>query len=89
MKRSISVFLYGISCMNYQECAELISQAFSLSSSTISRKFIRATLEKIQELQNRTLGGYHFVALFMDGKVLGYTELIMALGVTSAARRSR
>lgn len=74
--------LYGISCKNYRECAELIPQAFSLSSSTISRKFIRATLEKLQELQERPLGGYDFVALVMDGKVFGDDELIMALGVT-------
>lgn len=74
--------LYGISCKNYRECAELIPQAFSLSSSTVSRKFIRATLEKLQELQERPLGGYDFVALVMDGKVFGDDELIMALGVT-------
>lgn len=74
--------LYGISCKNYRECAELIPEAFSLSSSTVSRKFIRATLEKLQELQERPLGGYDFVALVMDGKVFGDDELIMALGVT-------
>jgi transposase-like protein len=74
--------LYGISCKNYRECAELIPQAFSLSSSTVSRKFIRATLEKLQELQERPLGGYDFVALVMDGKAFGDDELIMALGVT-------
>jgi transposase-like protein len=74
--------LYGISCKNYRECAELIPQAFSLSSSTVSRKFIRATLEKLQELQERPLGGYDFVALVMDGKAFGDDELIIALGVT-------
>ncbi|NTW59624.1 MAG: hypothetical protein HGB21_13255 [Nitrospirae bacterium] len=74
--------LYGISCKNYRECAELIPQAFSLSSSTASRKFIRATLEKLRELQERSLEGYDFVALVMDGKVFGDDELIMALGVT-------
>jgi transposase-like protein len=79
--------LYGISCKNYRECAELIPQAFSLSSSTVSRKFIRATLEKLQDLQERPLGGYDFVALVMDGKVFGDDELIMALGVTMGGEK--
>ncbi|MBI5103339.1 MAG: transposase [Nitrospirae bacterium] len=79
--------LYGISCKNYRECAELIPQAFSLSASTVSRKYIRATLEKLQELQERSLEGYDFVALLIDGKAFGDDELIIALGVTISGEK--
>jgi transposase-like protein len=81
-ERILKRILYGISCKNYRECAELIPQAFSLSASTVSRKYIRATLEKLRELQERSLEGYDFVALVMDGKAFGDDELIIALGVT-------
>ena len=80
--RLLKRVLHGISCKNYRECAELIPQAFSLSASTVSRKYIRATLEKLQELQERSLEGYDFVALLIDGKAFGDDELIIALGVT-------
>jgi putative transposase len=85
--RLLKRVLYGISCKNYRECAELIPQAFSLSSSTVSRKFIRATLEKLQELQERSLEGYDFIALVMDGKAFGDDELIIALGVTISGEK--
>ncbi len=79
--------LYGISCKNYRECAELIPQAFSLSASTVSRKYIRATREKLQALQERSLEGYDFVALLIDGKAFGDDELIIALGVTISGEK--
>jgi len=86
-ERILKRVLYGISCKNYRECAELIPQAFSLSASTVSRKYIRATIEKLQELQERSLEGYDFVALVMDGKAFGDDELIIALGVTMGGEK--
>jgi hypothetical protein len=57
---------------------ELIPQAFCFSSSTLSREFIRATLEKLQELQDRSLEEYDFVAQVMDVKTFDDDELIIA-----------
>jgi len=86
-ERLLKRVLHGISCRNYRECAELIPQAFSLSASTVSRKYIRATLEKLQELRDRSLEGYDFVALLIDGKAFGDDELIIALGVTMGGEK--
>jgi len=34
---------YGLSCRNYSYCAEAVPEAFGLSGSTISRRYVRAT----------------------------------------------
>ena len=38
--------LHGISMRNYRECSEAIPEAFSLSSSTVSRRYIRVSSRK-------------------------------------------
>jgi len=35
--------LLGLSCRRYRDCSEAIPEAFSLSPSTVSRRFIRAS----------------------------------------------
>jgi transposase-like protein len=74
--------LLGLSCRNYQSCAEAIPEAFGLSSSSVSRRFIKASSRKLKELVERDLSAYDFVALFIDGKSFADDEMIIALGVT-------
>jgi transposase-like protein len=74
--------LLGLSCRNYQSCAEAIPEAFGLSSSTVSRRFIKASSRKLKELVERDLSSYDFVAFFIDGKSFADDEIIIALGVT-------
>ena len=74
--------LLGLSCRSYESCAEAIPEAFGLSPSTVSRRFIRASGRKLKELVERDLSAYDFVALFIDGKSFADDEMIVALGVT-------
>jgi putative transposase len=74
--------LHGLSCRRYEECAEAMPEAFGLSGSTISRRYIRASAKALKELCERRLEGYNFVALILDGKVFGTDEMIVALGMT-------
>ena len=74
--------LMGLSCRNYACCAEAIPEAFGLSSSTVSRRFIQASSRKLKDLAERDLSKYDFVALFIDGKTFAEDEMIIALGVT-------
>ncbi len=60
--------LHGLSCREYRACAEAIPEAFGLSASTMSRRYIRASARKLQALQERRLEPYEFVALVLDGK---------------------
>lgn len=74
--------LHGLSCGRYRECSDAIPEALSLSASTVSRRYIRASSSKLKELVERRLDRYDFVAIVMDGKSFGDDGMIIAIGVT-------
>ena len=74
--------LIGLSCRRYRECSEMIPEVFGLSSSTVSRRFIKASARKLKELMERRLDNLDLVAIIIDGKTFKDDEMIIALGVT-------
>ncbi|MBI4470366.1 MAG: transposase [Acidobacteria bacterium] len=74
--------VHGLSCRNYRACAETVPEVFGMSPSTISRRVIRASERKLQELQERSLKKYDLVALFLDGKSFASEQIVIAPGVT-------
>jgi putative transposase len=74
--------LAGLSCREYAPCAEAVPQAFGLSASTVSRRYIKASAAKLAALCERRLEGHDFVALFLDGKTFATDTMVIALGVT-------
>jgi hypothetical protein len=74
--------LLGISCRDYEAAVEAVPGAIGMSKSQVSREFTKATGAKLKEFQERDLGGYDVVALFMDGKTFADDQLVLALGVT-------
>lgn len=81
-ERLLKTVLYGISCRNYEAAAEVIPGAIGLSSSSVSRSFIRATAAKLREFQERDLGDQDIAAMVLDGKTFAETTMVVALGVT-------
>ena len=79
--------LKGLGCRNYRETAALVPEAFGMSASTVSRRFIRASSRKLKELMERDLSGHDFVALFLDGKAFGDDEMVIAVGVTLSGEK--
>jgi transposase-like protein len=79
--------LLGISCRDYERCCRLVPEAFGLSPSTISRRFIKASSGRLKELMERDLSEYDIVVLFMDGKSFAEDEMIIALGVTADGKK--
>jgi len=75
--------LRGLSCRSYGECAEAIPAAFGLSPSSVSRVSAR----KLQQLCERRLEPYDFVALFLDGKTFAEDEMLIALGITLSGQK--
>ena len=74
--------LKGLSCRDYASCVEAVPETFGLSSSTLSRRFKRASAKKLAEWAERDLSGYDIVGLFLDGKTFGDDRMVIALGVT-------
>ncbi|MEX2530819.1 MAG: IS256 family transposase [Gemmatimonadota bacterium] len=74
--------LLGISCRDYEAAVEAVPGAIGMSKSQVSREFKKATEAKLKEFQERGLGGYDVVAVFMDGKSFADDQMVIALGVT-------
>ena len=74
--------LAGLSCRDYRASAEAVPEAFGLSASSVSRRFIRASAKQLQALQERRLEAYDFVALVLDGKTFATDSMVIALGIT-------
>jgi len=79
--------LHGLSCRSYEACAEAVPEAFGLSGSTVSKRYIRASAKELKKLCERRLEGYDFVGLILDGKIFGADEMVIALGVTVQGRK--
>jgi len=79
--------LGGLSTHEYARCAEAVPEAFGLSASTVSRRFIRASAHKLRELSERRLEGYDWVALMLDGKTFAEDEMVVAVGVTTTGEK--
>ena len=74
--------LKGLSCRDYEPCVDAVTETFGLSSSSLSRRFKRASGQKLAELAERDLSDYDLVGLFLDGKTFGDDAMVIALGVT-------
>lgn len=74
--------LAGLSCRDYAASAEAVPEAFGLSASSVSRRFIRASAKQLQAFQERRLDSYDLVALLLDGKTFAADEMVVALGIT-------
>lgn len=79
--------LFGISCRNYETAAEAIPGAIGLSSSTVSRKFKKASAAELKRLQERTFYDEDIVALFLDGKTFADATCVIALGITMTGEK--
>ena len=79
--------LLGLSCRRYQESAEAVPEAFGLSPSSVSRRFIRASARSLRALCERRLDGEEFVAVVLDGKSFASESMVVALGITRDGRK--
>jgi transposase-like protein len=74
--------LVGLTCRQYEACAEAVPTAFGLSASSVSRRFIRASARHLQTFCERRLDRDEFVAVVLDGKTFAHDTMVIALGIT-------
>jgi len=73
--------LHGLSCRRYEACAEAVPEAFGLSPSSVSRRFIRASAEALETLTERRMDQDEVIVLFLDGKTFAEDSMVLALGI--------
>lgn len=85
-----AVFTEGIkrvSQRDYEKGASKLASSFGLKKSSVSKRWIKATSKKLEELQTRSLKELDIRAVFVDGKRFRTHGVIVALGVASDGRK--
>jgi putative transposase len=85
-----AVFTEGIkkvSQRDYEKGVQKIANSFGFTKSSVSRKWIKSTAKKIEELQTRSLAEMNIRAVFIDGKRFSKHGVIIALGVAVDGRK--
>lgn len=79
--------LKGLSVRDYESIADYLGESFGLSKSSVSKRFVEATKEKLEEFENRSLEDEKFIAIFIDGKYLYGTQMMIAMGITETGQK--
>jgi putative transposase len=84
----VARMLGGLSTRGYRVGLEPVGRgveqtATGTSPSAVSRRFVAATAERLDQLLHRPLGGQRWLVVFLDGFGMGEHLLVGALGVTA------
>lgn len=85
-----AVFTEGIkrvSQRDYEKGVTKIANSFGFKKSAVSKRWVKATAKKIEDLQKRDLSPMDIRAVFIDGKRFTKHGVIVALGVAHDGRK--
>jgi transposase-like protein len=77
----------GLSTRKYRRAVASVLDGYGIEKSSVSRQFVRATAQQLQELCERRLAGLKLVALLIDGIAFAGRTLIVALGVEESGAK--
>jgi len=83
----LSQVIYGLSQGRYEDASIRVAETFGISGSSVSRKFIRASSKRLEEMMNRDLSKDDFIVIFLDGKRFAETGIIVVVGVTMTGEK--
>lgn len=85
-----AVFTEGIkrvSQRDYEKGVSKLASSFGFKKSSVSKRWVKATAKKLEELRTRSLKELDIRAVFIDGKRFRTHGVIVALGVASDGRK--
>jgi transposase-like protein len=71
----------GVSCRDYEGVVDLAREGFGVKKSSVSRGFVKASAQAVQELAARRFDGQRFAAIFIDGVEYAGDTMVVALGM--------
>lgn len=86
--RAVEQMVLGVSTRKYVRSIEAAPPGLKTrgtSKSAVSRRFVAATREKLQEMMSRDLGGLKLCAIMIDGIHVDEHLVLVALGIDEAA----
>jgi len=81
---ALNQILNGTSQRKYAKVTRKVPETFGIEHSSVSSRFVKASIGKLNELQKRDLSGDDIVSVFIDGKRFAENGVIIALGITLA-----
>ena len=81
-RRFLRYLLNGISQKKYKKAAQMMTDSFGLSQSSMSRLFNREAEKALRDFDNRDLSLYDIVAILIDGKYFKKEQIVHAVGIT-------
>lgn len=85
-----AVFAEGlkrVSQRDYEKGLPKIANSFGFKKSSVSRRWIKTTVGKLEELQSRSLKDLDIRAVFLDGKRFRKHGVLIALGVAADGKK--
>lgn len=77
----------GISTRNYEPSIRAVMEGYGIKKSSVSRRFIAASKEALDELMQRDLKPLELCAVFIDGIERGGQCLIVAVGLDAGGKK--
>ena len=64
---ALAKMVRGVSCRDYEDVVDTARAGFGVKKSSVSRNFVQATREQVQEFAERRFDEKTFCAVFIDG----------------------
>jgi transposase-like protein len=74
----------GVSTRDYEQVIDLAAEGCAVKKSSVSRGFVRASAQNLQEWSARSLAGTRFVAVLIDGVEYARETMLVALGISES-----
>lgn len=87
VQRAYRDLIRGVSTRRFAQGVEDFVLGHGISASTISRRMVRATAQKVEELFTRSLAELELAVLMLDGIDVGGHAVIVALGIDSKGEK--
>jgi putative transposase len=88
MQRAVAErMVCGLSTRKYRRAVESVLDGYGIAKSSVSRQFVRATAEQLEQLCEKNLAELNLVVLLIDGIEYQGQTLIVALGVAESGTK--
>jgi putative transposase len=86
-ERVTKQMLHGVSTRNYDPLLDEVAGSLGLKKSSVSKAFVKGSKQALDELNDRDLSVYDFVAVMIDGIGFGDRLVIAAIGLTTGGEK--
>lgn len=83
----LAKLMAGISARQYKSTVTKAAEAFGVSSSSVSRHFVKASAKKLKEFVERDLSKFEPFAILIDTVHRGGVAFIVALGISKVGKK--